>query len=228
MRQLNCDNIYLHKSKDDNSMTNVTMPKTNSRQKILIYLRKQGVATPIEIGKALRLTPANIRHHLSRLLSDGLVEVAGLRSGLARGRPHKTYRLSRLVVGDNLATLADALLSGLLDNLAVEEQFGQLRSLAERLASSPAADKFSQITRRLASAVAMLNQMHYQAHWEAHAAGPRMILEQCPYAAIIASHSELCLMDKFLLERSLAQPVEQLSKLERNERGLPVCIFVLR
>lgn len=203
------------------------MPKTNSRQKILNYLRKQAVATPIELGKALRLTPSNIRHHLSRLAADGLVEVGGLRFAQGRGRPHKLYRLSRLALGDNLATLASVLFSDWVDSQSQTEQLVLMRRLAAKLSPVPPLERSASLTRRLAATVDVLNQMRYQAHWEAHATGPRLILGQCPYAAIIAQHSALCLLDQALLETQLSRQVEQLAKLEINDRGVPVCLFQL-
>lgn len=209
-------------------MTNVTMSKPNSHQKILNYLRRQATATATELARALRVTPANIRHHLSRLLADGLVEVGGLRREGQRGRPHKIYHLSRLALGDNLPSLASAMMVELVDSLSGDDQQFILRRLAGRLGAVPALERTIPITRRLAVTVELLNQLRYQAHWEAHAGGPRLILGQCPYAAIIASHPVLCLMDKFLLEEHLSQTVQQLAKLERNERGLPICMFALR
>lgn len=209
-------------------MTNVTMTATTSRQKILTYLHRQSAATATELARALRVTPADIRHHLSRLLADGLVEVGGLRREGQRGRPHKIYRLSRPALGDNLPALASSLMAEFFSPAPDEQGATALRRLAARIAPAPPAPPGQHITRRLAATVETLNRMHYQAHWEAHATGPRLILGQCPYAAIIADHPALCMMDKFLLEGHLSQSVEQLAKLERNERGLPVCLFALR
>jgi predicted ArsR family transcriptional regulator len=204
------------------------MPKTNSRQKILNYLRKQATATPIELAKALRTTPANMRHHLARLLADGLVEVGGRRMEAARGRPQVVYRLSRLALGDNLSVLSSVLLAEFVEGLPEAGQNALLERLAGQMSAGQSATTGTHITRRLAAAVEALNRMHYQAHWEAHAAGPRLILAQCPYAAIIELHPVLCHMDKALLEGYLANPVEQLAKLEPTERGLPVCVFLVR
>lgn len=81
-----------------------------ARQKILSFLKKQNIATALDISRALRVTPANVRHHLTHLVADGLVEVAGLRS-VGRGRPRKVYRPGAAVLGDNLSSLAEALLA---------------------------------------------------------------------------------------------------------------------
>ena len=204
------------------------MPKTTSRQKILTYLRKQAAATPIELAKALRSTPANIRHHLARLLADGLVEIGGRRMDAARGRPQVVYRLSRLTLGDNLAALSSALLTEFVQSLPESDQNALLDGLSRQLLIGQPATTGTHITRRLAAAVEALNRMHYQAHWEAHATGPRLILAQCPYAAIIESHPLLCRMDKSLLQGYLASPVEQVAKQELTERGLPICVFSVR
>ena len=203
------------------------MPQTTSRQKILSYLHKQSTATPVELGRALRLTTANIRHHLARLRADGLVEAAGRRMESTRGRPQVVYRLSRLALGDNLPALASALMDTLVDSISEAGQDAVLRRLAGQIAPDQPLEARMHITRRLAATVEILNRMHYQAHWEAHATGPRIILAQCPYAAIIDAHPSLCRLDKALLESHISQPVEQFAKLEPTERGLRVCMFDL-
>ncbi len=82
------------------------------------------------------------------------------------------------------------------------------------------------VTKRLVRAVARLNELHYQARWEASAAGPRAILGHCPYAAIVAEYTELCRMDAFLLETMFSSSVTQTAKLQLNDKGLPYCAFL--
>jgi len=48
---------------------------------------------------------------------------------------------------------------------------------------------------RMTALIARLNTLHYDAHWEAGASGPRVILGRCPYASVIQKHPELCQMD---------------------------------
>ena len=76
-------------------------------------------------------------------------------------------------------------------------------------------------------AIERLNELHYQARWEASAAGPRLIMGHCPYAAIVADHPELCRMDAFLLETRLNASVEQIAKLQLSEKSLPFCAFLM-
>ena len=193
-----------------------------ARQKILAFLKKQNTATATEIGAALRVTPANARHHLSLLAADGLVEVASLRGQGQRGRPQKVYRLGNAVLGDNLANLADALLG----QVAPEQVESTLEALGRALAGTPP-ERSTPLMRRLALTVEWLNAMRYHARWEAHISGPRLVLGHCPYAAIIARRPELCQMDAVLLQTNLGVTVEQLAKLEQTEMGNVYCIFRL-
>lgn len=212
------------------------MPKPNARQRILSYLQTHHGVTAAEISRALRVTPANIRHHLSILASDGRAKIVGERRpiqnagqvGQGRGRPVQLYGLGDTASGDNLSGLADAALAQWLAALSPDQRDSALGALAAHLADVPTGERSSPITGRLARAVARLNALHYRARWEAHAQGPRVIFEQCPYAAILEKHPELCRMDGFLLKELLGAETSQTAKLELNARGLPFCMFVLK
>lgn len=193
-----------------------------ARQKILAFLKKQNTATATDISAALRVTPADVRHHLAQLAADGLVEVASLRGAGRRGRPQKVYRLGSALLGDNLASLAEALLG----QVPPEQAESTLQAVGRALAGTPA-ERSTPLMRRLAAAVERLNASNYHARWEAHASGPRLVLGHCPYAAIIARRPELCRVDAVMLQTLLGVNVEQLAKLEQTEMGNIYCIFRL-
>ncbi len=204
------------------------MPVTTARQKVLAYLKKQRSASAVQIGRALNMSAANVRHHLSVLLSDGRIVMAEEIKKEGRGRPVKFYRLSESLLGDNLALLSDAMLNEWLSNLAPAKREVALRALAKALVS-----KIGQISsqvpiaKRLAWVIAKLNEFHYQSHWEAGVEGPRVLFAHCPYAAIIEKHPELCRMDAAMLVSSLGgEDVQQIAKLERG--GAPACVFVVK
>ena len=83
------------------------------------------------------------------------------------------------------------------------------------------------LSRRLARTIRSLNHLNYEARWEAHANSPRIILNHCPYAAIIANHPELCQVDALMLQKALGVSVTQQIKLGHNAQGLPFCVFQL-
>jgi len=206
------------------------MPKPNARQRILNYLQNHHGVTAAEIGRALRVTPANIRHHLSILATDGRAKIVGERrpSGPGRGRPVQMYGLGDTASGDNLSGLAEAALTQWLATLPPDRRDSALGALAAHLADVPAGGRPGPITGRLARAVTRLNALSYRARWEAHAQGPRVIFEQCPYAAILDKHPELCRMDGLLLKELLGAETAQTARLELNARGLPFCMFLLK
>jgi predicted ArsR family transcriptional regulator len=189
-----------------------------ARQKVLAHLKKTRSASAREIARALKMSAPNVRHHLGILTSDGRLEVTSIHQRGGRGRPEKIYSLSQSALGDNLSVLADALLDG---NINIE-------SAAERIAQSQGLSGFANqpITKRLSLLVEKLNEMHYQARWEAGAEGPRVIFGRCPFAKIIENHPELCKMDTALLEISFGRPIVQFTKNELSARGY--CPFVFR
>jgi predicted ArsR family transcriptional regulator len=195
---------------------------TTARQRVLNYFSKTETASAREIGRALRLAPAAVRHHLRVLVSDGRLELLSVRERQGRGRPEHLYSLPRAALGHNLAVLADALL---------EEAGSAIRadSLSGRLAlhlTGGSGFSGQPLGRRLNLTIEKLNGMNYHSHWEAGSEGPRIILGHCPYAAIIAKHPELCQMDRGILREWTGQPVTQISKI--GKEGSSVCVFILK
>jgi predicted ArsR family transcriptional regulator len=187
-----------------------------SRQKILSHLKKNRSASAREIARALKISAPNVRHHLSVLCSDGRVEFVAVHNRDGRGRPEKLYSLAQVALGNNLPALANALL-----DVAGPKFRGD--ALAGRMLN---ADPFAElsVTKRLALLVEKLNEMNYQARWEAAAEGPRVIFGHCPYAKVIEGHAELCRMDVAMLENVLGRPVMQATRAELNPR-IP-CPFI--
>ncbi len=205
------------------------MPVTTARQKVLGYLKKNHLASAHEIARALHVTSANVRHHLGILAADGRVAVASERRE-GRGRPVKLYGLSGVLAGDNLTMLSDAILDEALKNLSAARSEALLASLAAALIDRAGLADLSTLplAKRLALAVEKLNDLHYAARWEAGAEGPRMLFGQCPYAAIIGRHPELCRMDAIVVEAVLGRDVQQTAKIRPGADAIPYCIFVIR
>jgi predicted ArsR family transcriptional regulator len=201
-------------------MTNIT-----SRQRILAYLRQHHGVSAAEISLALGVTPANARHHLSILESDGRVKPLGLRAGLGSGRPVKVFGLGDAISGDNIDGLAQALLQQLFTSCPVNARDELMQALAGRIL--PEADSSAPITRKLALTIEKLNRLGYASRWEAHAAAPRIIFESCPYAGLVQKYPELCRMDRSILQHQLGVDVVQTACLEKTARGTLQCQFAI-
>jgi len=192
-----------------------------ARQKVLAHFKKTRSASAREIARALNMSAPNVRHHLGVLVSDGRLEVNAvyeprLRGG--RGRPEKIYSLSQAALGDNLSVLAGELLNEKVNLEAVGERIALSQGLVGLANQS--------MPKRLSALVDKLNEMHYQARWEAGAEGPRVILGRCPYAKVIDAHPELCKMEIALLEKAIGRPVLQSPKSEVIGQGL--CPFIFK
>lgn len=200
---------------------------TTARQKVLAYLKKNRAVSAAQIGRALKMSPANVRHHLSVLCSDGrAVLVAEIRKG-GRGRPLKMYGLSESLLGDNLALLSDLALTTWLGKLSPGKRAEAMAVIAKELENQLGqVNSDIPLAKRLALLIEKLNTLYYQARWEAGADGPHILFAHCPYARIIDKHPELCTMDSVLLGELTARPVEQIARMEMG--GNSLCVFRLR
>jgi DeoR family transcriptional regulator, suf operon transcriptional repressor len=197
----------------------------NARQKILNYITEQQHGTAEELSRVFKVTPANIRHHLSILTDQGSIKVIGLKAAPGKGRPTQIYASTREVTQNNIDLLADILLTNLVLNAEQECDEPILDGIALKMVSGYPLDR-SNPTRRLYSAIRVLNQMNFHAHWEAHVENPRIMLNHCPYRSLAESHPELCQLDKCILEELVGVPVTQIDKHIINDKGISQCVFV--
>lgn len=208
----------------DDFMTDDTM-KMTSRQRILEIIRRHQKITTSGINIYLQMTPANIRHHLSSLVSDGLVEINETRKK-ERGRPEKVYSPSKSLSDDGLEQLVVALLYDIRQNSEGKKIPLSLKKVAEDWAEQQGSMQFRLLPKRLSHCIELLNELKYSAQWEAGREGPIVRLNNCPYARIIRIFPELCEMDKVLLDNLVGFSFTQKSKLEKDEKGLKHCIFM--
>ena len=201
-----------------------------SRQRVLEYVETQRAVTALEISHALKMTPANARHHLSILLEQGAIEVIGQRAREGKGRPTKVFGLARHRSYNNIHLLTSALLTEIQQSSTSQTYTESLERIARRLTAQVTDERpqSKHLTQRLYESILLLNKMTYQARWEAHSGAPRLTLENCPYRAIIDQHPEICQLDAMILKSLLNQEVVQLSKLNPDARGVPVCVFRIR
>jgi predicted ArsR family transcriptional regulator len=135
------------------------------------------------------------------------------------------YGLSPKQKQDNLVLLIEALMQVLTSENSPRDRSKKIRRIAEYIRGP--AKSIGNLTQRLYQAINRLNELNYQARWEAHQQAPRIILGNCPYAAIVNNHPEICQIDKYLLESLLIMPVEQESKLIRDDREYTYCLFII-
>jgi predicted ArsR family transcriptional regulator len=196
------------------------------RQKILNYIIEQQSSTVEELSKVFKVTPANIRHHLSILSEEGSVQIVGQKPAPLRGRPTQIYSATQRTNQNNLDHLTEALLSILLMDIESADRYPLLRKIARQMVEKYKPDHFNP-TKRLYYSIRTLNRMNYRAHWEAHVSNPRIMFDHCPYRAILEHYPEICQLDAFVLQELFGTPVMHTERLSINSKGLPECAFLL-
>lgn len=193
-----------------------------TRQIILDYLQGHATATVLELSRSSQVTRADVRHHIGLLVKEGVVEATGRRGLEGRGRPMLVYSLVRELQLNNLTSLLTALCQSLPDE--VREEI--LWRVAVYLAGDcrPFAGN---LTRSLVQGVMRLNEMYYQARWEARSDAPRMIFSHCPYTAILADCNCLCHMDTILLKVLTGHSVELVECIDVIEDNTAHCVFLI-
>ena len=202
--------------------------KIRARKRVLDFVAQHPGSTTAQIARGLGMAAPAVRHHLVILTADGRLELAAGAKESRRGRPARRFRISERLEGDNLALIADAALRALGSSKDPRMQGRLVDALAgaliERL--GPIEGRGS-ASKRLTGLVACLNALHYAAHWEAGASGPRVILGRCPYAAVIRDHPELCLMDARAISGLAGTGAEQIAKMDMMSQTPPQCVFLL-
>jgi len=192
----------------------------SSHELILEFLQANPASSAAEISQALHLTRADIRYHISLLKAQNLIEMSASRKASHKGRPTRLYRLATGSQSNNLAGIVDALLTIQTDSDS------QVNDLAVHFAS--AIPPARQRTAQLNNLIAFLNSHGYFSRWEAHANGPRILFRNCPYAAVISRHPELCTMDVEILSTYLGLEFQQTARIDLERGAVPACIFKIR
>jgi len=185
----------------------------STRDVILRTLRSRGKCAVKELADAARISPVSVRHHLSNLQAEGLVEIEEIRHGVGRPRqvfsltdramdlfPSRYFSLTHRLLGeikDNLPpNTVDAIFSGVAATMAGD--------YAESLAGLP-------LEERLQRLVESLSLEGFDA--EVERIGDRILIHElsCPYYRIGREHPEVCLVDQTFIATALSLPVEKVT-----------------
>lgn len=206
-----------------------------TRLRLLDYLKRHPDSTAGELARVLQLTHADVRYHLNLLCEEGAVLITG-RKRKGRGRPGRRYRLAAEAPQERSDLLAGALLAEISPGLTPPEQEALLRRIAQRLlaSSAPGAGPRQPGPRGrglsgvdLIRAVDRLNNLGYQARWEAHFGAPSLILAHSPFASVQASFPLLRRLDDLLVESILAVPVQRVEDTSPSEDAETFAVYRL-
>ncbi|MGD8605386.1 MAG: winged helix-turn-helix transcriptional regulator [Anaerolineales bacterium] len=186
---------------------------TSTREVILRAIRAQGDCTVKELAEAADISPVSVRHHLSNLLADGLIQAKEVRHGV--GRPTHHYSLTEDAIElfpTRYLRLTNRLLVELKQNLPDQ----QVESLLSKVAGSMADDYAAQLDdltleEKLPRLVEMLNDEGFEAEIEQRQDHIIIRALSCPYYRVGINHPEVCSIDQAFIACTLSLPVERIT-----------------
>ena len=164
-----------------------------------------------DLADSVGINPISVRHHLTNLQMEGLVEGQEERHGV--GRPRLVYILTDEGMErfpTRYMRLTTRLLSQMKETMpgpVVAQLFSQL---AEDLAGEYASDmKDLSMEERLDFVKDMLAREGFTVEWEKKDNQYHIHEISCPYYQIGIAHPEVCTVDQTLISRMLALPANK-------------------
>lgn len=199
----------------------------STRDRILQTLLRRPRSTINELAEAVGINPISVRHHLTNLQVEGLVNAEEERHGV--GRPRLVYFLTE----DGLEKfptrylrLTTRLLSQIKDKLP-QPMVGELFT---QVATNLAAEHEQQlkglsVEERLDALGDLLSEEGFVVEWERIGDEYHIHEITCPYLQIGQRHPEVCTVDQTLISKMLAVPAE---KIQCILSGAAHCTYVVQ
>ncbi len=199
----------------------------STRDRILQTLLRQPRSTINELAEAVGINPISVRHHLSNLQMEGLVEAQEERHGV--GRPRLVYVLTEEGM-ERFPTRYLRLTTRLLAQMKESMPEPMVSKLFSQVAEGLAADYAEQVKdlpmeERLNTVKELLADEGFTVEWEKSTDGYRIHEITCPYYQIGQNHPEVCTVDQTLISKMLAVPA---NKVQCILDGSAHCTYVVQ
>lgn len=184
----------------------------STRERVLRTLLTRERCSINELAEAVDINPISVRHHITRLQAEGLVDSAEERHGV--GRPRRFYFLTengRERFPTRYMRLTLRLLEqlkGVLPQPMVDKLFAQM---AQDLAADHQADLDGlTMEERLNYVTNLLTDEGFTVEWERQGDHFQIREANCPYFHIGQDHPEVCSVDQTLISTVLSVPAEKI------------------
>jgi DeoR family transcriptional regulator, suf operon transcriptional repressor len=199
----------------------------STREKILQTLLRAPRSTINELAEAVGINPISVRHHLTNLQMEGLVEAEEERHGV--GRPRLVYLLTEEGLERfptrylRLTTLLLTQMKEKLPGAMVGELFKEVAAgLADQHEESL---KGLGVEDRLDMVKTLLAEEGFVVEWEKKDDEYHIHEITCPYLQVGQQHPEVCAVDETLISRMLAVPA---NKIQCILSGASHCTYVVK
>lgn len=187
------------------------MSNSSTRETILQTLETHGTCTVKQLAEAAEVSPVSVRHHLSNLLAEDLIEVEEVKHGV--GRPYHQYSLTEKAYElspGRYFRFTNRLLEEMKDSMPKALVRELMRGMANRLGEDYAKQlQGLPLPQRVERLVELLSEEGFDAEYETKE-GEILIHElNCPYLLIGREHPEVCLVDERFIATAMELPVQQ-------------------
>jgi DeoR family suf operon transcriptional repressor len=198
----------------------------STRDRILQTLLHKPRSTINTLAEAVGINPISVRHHLTNLQMEGLVEGQEERHGV--GRPRLVYILTNEGMErfpTRYLQLTTRLLSQMKETMSEPVIAKLFNQIAEDVASHYSSDMQGlSMEERLDFVKEMLAQEGFTVEWEKKGGQYEIHEISCPYYQIGIAHPEVCTVDQILISKMLALPA---NKVQCILNGGPHCTYVV-
>jgi DeoR family suf operon transcriptional repressor len=200
----------------------------STRNQVLQHMLTQQRCTITDLAEAVQIDPISVRHHITKLEGDGLVDSTEERHGV--GRPRRIYFLTEagmeLFPGRTIRFTNELLeqLKGQLSDEAYQKLFDSMASsISENYLST---HEFEHLTldQRLALIENWLTNEGYTVQVERNENEIIVKESSCPYYYVGRRHGEVCTIDKRLIAKVLSAEPERTSCLLNGDSH---CTYVV-
>jgi predicted ArsR family transcriptional regulator len=183
----------------------------STKDKILQTLLRRPKITINELAEAVDINPISVRHHLTNLQMEGLIEAEEVRHGV--GRPRLVYSLTQDGM-ERFPTKYLRLTTRLLAQMKESMPGPMVSKLFNQIAEDLASEYSSQIQglsmeERLEFVKELLAQEGFTVEWEKKDGAYQIHEISCPYYQIGVAHPEVCTVDQTLISKMLALPANK-------------------
>jgi DeoR family transcriptional regulator, suf operon transcriptional repressor len=184
----------------------------STRERILTALLGHPQATISDLAEAVGINAISVRHHLTSLQAEAMVNAEEERHGV--GRPRLVYSLTETGI-EHFPTHYFRFTNRLLEQLKETMSESELRELFTQMANNLAVEyarkgKNLSPKKKLDLLKDMLAEEGFIIDWEKQDDGYLIREVSCPYFHISQNHPEVCSMDQALISAILAVPSEKI------------------
>ncbi|MEN6293064.1 MAG: winged helix-turn-helix transcriptional regulator [Methanobacterium sp.] len=198
----------------------------STREKILDTLHENPKATISELAESVGINNISVRHHLTNLQAEGLIDAEEERHGI--GRPRLIYFLTEQGL-ERFPTRYYRLANRLLEQLKDTVPESAIAAIFEQIANDISAkipknsDQLN-MEQKLDLITTLLAEEGFFVRWEKK--GDEYLIHEsnCPYYQVVQSHPEVCSLDQTLISKVFKLPAEKINCVLHGDKN---CTYVI-